>query len=129
MLRVVAAFSQSAKPIMSAILLYVNESSFCCVIAENTDATLDLFCHKMEAQVNVLLCFSFKFTQLVNNKHVTVGIKQEVVIKLKQCIKESDKPAIYLIQEETKTKESAIHIKPSMSQDRQRETRFCLTTY
>ena len=121
MLAVVAVFSQCAKPIMSDILVYVSESSFCCVIAENTDATLGTFRREMEAQVDDLLCFPFKFTQLINGKRVIVGTKQEAVIKLKQCMKESWEPAIYLIREETKTEESAIHVEPSPSQDADRE--------
>ena len=121
MLAVVAVFSQCAKPIMSDILVYVNESSFCCVIAEDIDATLEAFRREMEAQVDDLLCFPFKSTRLVNGKRVVVGIKQEVVIKLKQCIEESHEPAIYLIREETKTEESAIHLEPSTSQDADRE--------
>lgn len=121
MLAVVAVFSQCAKPIMSDILVYVNESSFCCVIAEDIDATLEAFRREMEAQVDDLLCFPFKFTRLVNGKRVVVGIKQEVIIKLKQCIEESHEPAIYLIREETKTEESAIHVEPSTSQDADRE--------
>lgn len=120
MLAVVAVFSQCAKPIMSDILVYVNESSFCCVIAEDTDATLETFRHEMEAQVDDLLCFPFKFTRLVNGKRVIVGTKQEAVIKLKQCMEESQEPAIYLIREETKTEESAIHAEPSTSQDADR---------
>ena len=42
---------------MSDILVYVNEISFCCVIAENIDAKLESFRHEMEAQVDDLLCF------------------------------------------------------------------------
>ena len=106
---------------MSDILVYVNESSFCCVVAENTDATLESFRHEMEAQVDDLLCFPFKFTRLVNSKRVTVGVKQEAFIKLKQCIEESDEAAIYLIREETKTEESANHVEPTTSQDADRE--------
>jgi len=60
---------------MSDTLVYVNKSSFCCVIAENADATLESFRRKMEAQVDDLLCFPFKFTRLVNGKRATVGIK------------------------------------------------------
>ena len=93
---------KSAKPIMCDILVYVNKSSFCCVIAENTDATLESFRHKMEAQVDNLLCSPFKFTRLVKSNCVTVGVKQEAFIKLKQCIDESHEAAIYLIREETK---------------------------
>ena len=106
---------------MSDILVYVNEISFCCVIAENTDAKLELFRHEMEAQVDDLLCFPFKFTRLVNGKRVTVGVKQEAFIKLKQCIDESQEAAIYLIREETKTQESANHVEPTTSQDADRE--------
>lgn len=106
---------------MSDILVYVNESSFCCVIAENTDATLESFRREMEAQVDDLLCFPFKFTRLVNGKRVTVGIKQEAIIKVKQCIEESSDPAIYLIREENKTGESSIHVEPSTSQDAESE--------
>jgi len=40
---------------------------------------------------------------------------------LKQCIKESHEPAIYLIREQTKTEESVIHVEPTTSQDADRE--------
>ena len=95
---------------MSDILVYVNKSTFCCVIAENTDATLESFRHKMDAQDDDLLCSPFKFARLVKGKRVTVGVKQEAFIKLKQCIKESHEATIYLIREETKTQESANHV-------------------
>ena len=85
---------KSAKPIMSDILVYVNKRSFCCVIAENTDATLELFRHKMDAQDDDLLCSPFKFTRLVNGKRVTVGVIQEAFIKLKECIDQSHEAAI-----------------------------------
>ena len=102
---------------MSDILVYVSKSTFCCVIAENTDATLESFRHKVNAQDDDLLCSPFKFTRLVKGKRVTVGVKQEAFIKLKQCIKESHKATIYLIREETKTQESANHVEPTTSQD------------
>ena len=51
----------------------------------------------MKAQVDDVLWFPFKFTQLVNGKRVIVGAKQEAIIKLKQCIEGTDDPAIYLI--------------------------------
>ena len=75
----------------------------------------------MEAQVDDLLCFLFKFTRLVNGKRVTVGVLQEAFIKLKECIDQSHEAAIYLIQEETKTQESANHVEPTKSQDADRE--------
>ena len=112
---------KSAKPIMSDILVYVNKRSFCCVIAENTDATLESFRHKMDAQDDDLLCSPFKFTRLVKGKRVTVGVKQEAFIKLKQCMEESHEATIYLIWEETKTQESANHVEPTTSQDADRE--------
>ena len=40
--------------------MYVNESSFCCVTAENTDAELESSRPEMEAQVDDLLCFFFQ---------------------------------------------------------------------
>ena len=40
---------------------------------------------------------------------------------MKQCIKESHEPAIYLIREQTKTEESVIHVEPTTSQDADRE--------
>ena len=106
------------------ILVYVNKSTLCCVIAENTDATLESFRHKMDAQDDDLLCSPFKFTRLVKGKRVTVGVKQEAFIKLKQCIKESHQATIYLIREETKTQESANHVEPTTSQDADREKRM-----
>ena len=71
----------------------------------------------MDAQVDDLLCFLFKFTRLVNGKRVTVGVIQEAFIKVKECIDQSHEAAIYLIQEETKTQESANHVEPTKSQD------------
>ena len=65
---------------MSDILVSVNEISFCCVIAENTDAKLESFRHEMQAQVDDLLCFPFKFTRLVNGRRVTVGVKQDAKV-------------------------------------------------
>ena len=115
---------KSAKPIMSDILVYVNKRSFCCVIAENTDATLELFRHKMDAQDDDLLCSPFKFTRLVKGKRVTVGVKQEAFIKLKQCMEESHEATIYLIWEETKTQESANHVESTTSQGADREKRM-----
>ena len=94
---------------MSDILVYVNESSSCCVTVENSDVTLDTFRHEVEAQVGDVFCFPYKFTRLVNGKRFTVGAKQEVAVKLKQCIEEStDEPAIHLIREEIKTVESTL---------------------
>ena len=94
---------------------------FCCVIAENTDATLESFRHKMDAQDDDLLCSPFKFTRLVKGKRVTVGVKQEAFIKLKQCMEESHEATIYLIWEETKTQESANHVESTTSQGADRE--------
>ena len=97
---------------MSDILVYVKDTSFCCVIAENTDAELESFRHEMEAQVDDLLCFLFKFTRLVNGKRVTVAVKQEAFIKLKQCIVQSHEAAIYLIQEELRPKNPPTTLSP-----------------
>ena len=103
---------------MSDILVYVNESSSCCVVVDNTDAALESFRHEMKAQVDDVLWFPFKFTRLVNGKRVTVGAKQEAVIKLKQCIEGTDEPAIYLIRDEINTSaSSSITVEASTSQD------------
>ena len=61
--------------VMSDILVYVNESSSCCVVVENTDAALESFRHEMKAQVDDVFCCPFKFTWLVNSKGVTVDRK------------------------------------------------------
>ena len=72
----------------------------------------------MKAQVDYVLCFPFKFTRLVSGKRVTVGIKQKAVIKLKQCIKGTDEPAIWLIRDEIKAPGSSdITIEASTSQN------------
>ena len=72
----------------------------------------------MKAQVDDVLWFPFKFTRLVNGKRVTVGAKQEAVIKLKQCIEGTDEPAIYLIRDEINTSaSSSITVEASTSQD------------
>lgn len=58
---------------------------------------------------------------MVNNKRVVVGLKRERILKLKQCIEESDKgeTAVYLVCEDTNTKvvEQPNVQEPSTSKD------------
>ena len=57
-------------------------------------------------QVDDVLNFPYKFNRMVNNKRVVVGLKQERILKLKQCIEESDEgeSAVYLVHEDTNAK-------------------------
>ena len=65
--------------------------------------------------------FPYKFTRMVNDKRVVVGLKQERILKLKQCIEESDEgeSALYLVREDTDTKvaEEPKVQEPSTSRD------------
>lgn len=106
---------------MSDLLVYVNETVSCSVIIENFDVTLDKFRHEiLETQVDDVLRFPYKFTRMVNNKRVVVGLKQESILKLRQCIQQSEEAAVYLVREETistTAEEPNVQDLPSTSQD------------
>ena len=106
---------------MSDLLVYVNETASCSVVIENSDVTLHKFRHEiLETQVGDVLRFPFKFTRMVNNKRVIVGLKQESILKLGQCMEQSEEFAVYLIREETistTTEEPSVQDAPSTSQD------------
>ncbi|CAH3029306.1 unnamed protein product [Porites evermanni] len=55
------------------------------------------------------------FNRMVNNKHIVVSLKQERILKLKQCIEESDEgeSAVHLVCEDTNTK---VAEKPSVQE-------------
>ena len=77
---------------MSDLLVYVNKTVSCSVIFDTSEVTLETFCHKtLDTQVNDVLNIPYKFTRMVNNERIVVGVKQERIFKLKQCIEESDK--------------------------------------
>ena len=75
----------------------------------------------LDTQVDDVLNFPYKFTRMVKNKRVIVGLKQERILKLKQCIEESDEgeSAVYLVHEDTNTKvaEEPNVQEPSTSRD------------
>jgi len=106
---------------MSDLLVYVNETISCSVIIENFDVTLDKFRHEiLETQVDDVLRFPYNFTRMVNNKRVVVGLKQESILKLRQCIQQSEEAAVYLVREETistTAEEPNVQDLPSTSQD------------
>ena len=89
---------------MSDVLVYVKETVSCSVIFDTSEVTLETFCHEtLDTQDDDVLNFPYKFTRMVNNKRVVVGVKQERIFKLKQCIEESDEgeSAVYLVCEDT----------------------------
>ena len=106
---------------MSDLLVYVNETVSCSVIIENFDVTLDTFRREiLETQVDDVLCFPYKFTRMINKKRVVVGLKQESILKLRQCIEKSEEAAVYLVREETVSttaEESDVRDLPGTSQD------------
>lgn len=87
---------------MSDLLVYVNESVSCSVIIENFDISLKTFRHDtLDEQVSDVLPPLYKFTRLLNNQRIVIGVKQEVAIKLSQCVlKEEANFAVYLLREE-----------------------------
>ncbi len=92
---------------MSDLLVYVNEAVSCSVIFDNSEVTLEEFRHEiLDTQVDDVLAFPYKFTRTVNMKRVVVGLKQEKILKLKQCLEESDEGqgAVHLVREEMLTK-------------------------
>lgn len=102
--------------------MYVNENVSCSVIFDTLEVTLETFRHEtLNTQVDDVLNFPYKFTRMVNNKRVVVGLKQERILKLKQCIEESDEgeSAVYLVCEDTNTKvaEQPNVQEPSTSRD------------
>ena len=86
--------------------MYVNEIASCSVMVESSDVTLENFREEiLNKQVDDVLDFSYKFSRIVNNKRVVIGLKQERFLKLKQCIiQSSDQGAIYLVREEANSK-------------------------
>ena len=87
--------------------MYVNETVSCSVIFDSLEVTLETFRPEtFNTQVDDVLNFRYKFTRMVNNKRVVVGLKQERILKLKQCIEESDEgeSAVYLVREDTNAK-------------------------
>lgn len=105
---------------MSDLLVYVNETVSCSVIIENFDVTLETFRHEiLQTQVDDVLCFPYKFTRVINTKCVVVGLKQERILKLRQCLDHSEESAVYLVREETvpTAAECDVHDLPSTSQD------------
>lgn len=92
---------------MSDLLVYVNEAVSCSVIFDNSEVTLDEFRHEiLDTQVDDVLAFPYKFTRTIDMNRVVVGLKQEKILKLKQCLEESDegRGAVYLVREEMHTK-------------------------
>lgn len=75
---------------MSYLRVYVNETVSCSLIFDTSEVTLETFCHEtLDTKVDDVLNFPYKFTRMVNNKRVVMGLKQERILKLKQYIEES----------------------------------------
>lgn len=87
---------------MSDLLVYVNENVSCSVIIDNLEVTLDTFRREiLEDQVSDVLPSHYKFTRLLNNQRIVVGLKQEAALKLSQCVeKTNDIFAVHLFHEE-----------------------------
>lgn len=87
---------------MSDLLVYVNENVSCSVIIDNLEVTLDTLRREiLEDQVSDVLPSHYKFTRLLNNQRIVVGLKQEVALKLSQCMqKTNDIFAVHLFHEE-----------------------------
>ena len=87
---------------MSDLLVYVNENVSCSVIIDNLEVTLDTFRREiLEDKVSDVLPSHYKFTRLLNNQRIVVGLKQEVALKLSQCMqKTNDIFAVHLFHEE-----------------------------
>ena len=87
---------------MSDLLVYVNENVSCSVIIDNLEVKLDTLRREiLEDQVSDVLPSLYKFTRLLNNQRIVVGLKQEVALKLSQCMqKTNDIFAVHLFHEE-----------------------------
>lgn len=93
---------------MSDLLVYVNETVSCSVIFDSSDVILETFRQEiLNTQVDDVLNFPYKFTRSVNNNRVVVGLKQERLLKLKQCMEESaeGQAAIYLVCDKTNSEQ------------------------
>ena len=90
---------------MTDLLVYVNDNASCSIIFEDANIMLNRFRHDiLNEQVDDILTFPYKFMRNTSEKRVVVGLKQEIVTKLRACIEESDATAsLYLIREDTKT--------------------------
>ena len=88
---------------MSDLLVYVNESITCSVVMENFKVTLEAFRRDtLDEQVGDVLPPQYKFTRLLKNQRVVIGVEQEAALKLAQCVqKEEDNFAVHLLGEET----------------------------
>ena len=77
----------SASIDMGEILVYVNEELTCSVIFDDEHITVESFRKNvLDEQVDDILNFPYKFTRLVNNKHLVVGTKQETGMKVARCV-------------------------------------------
>ena len=87
---------------MSDLLVYVNKSILCSVVIENFEVTLEAFRRDtLDEQVSDILPPQYKFTRLLKNQRIVIGIKQEAALKLTQCVeKEEDNFAVHLLQDE-----------------------------
>ena len=107
---------------MLDLLVYVNKSISCAVIIENFDISLKTFRHDtLDEQVSDVLPPHYKFSRLLNNKRIVIGVKQEAAIKLSQCVlKEETNFAVYLFREEVinlKANEPDSNHAPTKSRD------------
>lgn len=87
---------------MLDLLVYVNENVSCSVIIDNLEVTLDTFRREiLEDQVSDVLPSHYKFTRLLNNHRIVVGLKQEAALKLSQCMQKTNNIfAVHLFHEE-----------------------------
>ena len=88
---------------MGEILVYVNEELTCSVLFDDEHITVESFWKNvLDEQVNDILNVPYKFTRLVNNKHLVVGTKQETGMKVTTCVDvQTVEKAIYLVKEQS----------------------------
>jgi len=86
---------------MSDFLVYVDKSILCSVVIENFEVTLEVFHREtLDEQVSDILPPQYKFTRLLKNKRVIIGVKQEAALKLTQCMqKEEDNFEVHLLRD------------------------------
>lgn len=83
---------------MTDLLVHVNGIVSCSVVFEDTNVTLEKFRHDvLTEQVGDILKFDYKFTRSIRNQKVTIGNKQEAIIKLSQCLDSAEEPALFLV--------------------------------
>ena len=80
----------------------------------------------LDTQDDDVLYFPYRFTRMITKKLIVLGLKQESILKLRQCIEQSEEAAIYLVREEKVSmtaKKCNIHDLPSTSQESRQDNK------